>query len=60
MVTGIDIKSERGGGESGVINLQTKRAEPDSGKGSFEFCIVEKDTDTPVVARQFSFTIYYY
>lgn len=45
-------------GELASINLQTVRGEADSGKGTFQFCLVDTATGNPMAAEKFVFTLY--
>eukprot|EP00537_Pseudo-nitzschia_pungens_P011585 CAMPEP_0172382072 /NCGR_PEP_ID=MMETSP1061-20121228/56_1 /TAXON_ID=37318 /ORGANISM="Pseudo-nitzschia pungens, Strain cf. pungens" /LENGTH=484 /DNA_ID=CAMNT_0013109879 /DNA_START=46 /DNA_END=1500 /DNA_ORIENTATION=- len=45
-------------GKFGQIGLSTKQDEPSSGSGVFEFCLVEPETNNPVTADSFQWTIF--
>ena len=45
-------------GDFGKINLQTVGGKADSGKGTFEFCIIDSNTNAPVKLPSFQFTVY--
>jgi len=47
-----------GSGFFGVVNLQTTRDKPKSGRGDFKFCVVASGTDTEIVLDRFDFSIY--
>jgi len=45
-------------GDFGVINLQTTKNNPKSGRGDFKFCVVASGTDTKIVLDRFDFSFY--
>jgi len=53
-----DEKKNGLNGHFGVINLQTVKGKPNSGKGTFEFCIINSKTNAKVELPAFAFTAY--